>query len=568
MPARIALALAQMNPTVGDIEGNLELIRRVRVKAASRGADLVVFPELMLVGYPPEDLVLRPALADAARRAIDVLAALTGKGGPGLIVGTPWRERDGRLFNTAVLLHRGRLAGRVAKHVLPNYGVFDEKRVFETGPVPGPLAFPLPDGESVRIGLMIGQDMWGQDVAEGLGESGAEILVVPTGSPFEADKQEHRLQQAVARVTESGLPLLCVNQVGGQDELVFDGTSFALDADRRLVAQAPAFTEHLLMTTWERGADDVWVAARPTLKVAPLEPSEAVYRALVLGLRDHVGKNGFASVVLELSGGIDAALAAAVAVDALGRDRVHVLRLDASPADPARHGDAAACAALLGLKLRDLAIRPAVDAFEAVLAPVPTDAAVPAAVALRARLDGVLLATIADREGRLPLATADKSMLAIGPEILHGNAAGGFAVLKDVYRTRVIELARWRNARHPADCRGPAGTVVPEGIIAAATTATVGEGGSGMGEAGRPPSFAVLDRLLHGLVEADRGPQDLIEAGEPAALVHLVQNLLDAGERSRRQAPAGVKVTARSFGRDRRYPLTNGFHGRAVRDRG
>ena len=248
MTAQITIAMAQANPTVGDIEGNLALARRLRADAARRDADLVVFPELMLVGYPPEDLVLKPALCAYARHALEQLARDTGDGGPAVVMGAPWREPDGALYNAAFLLHGGAIAGRVFKHALPNYGVFDEKRVFAAGPIPGPAALPLKDGGAIRLGVMVCEDMWSEDVAEGLGESGAQILVVPNGSPFEHGKVDQRLQLAVARVTETGLPLLYVNQVGGQDELVFDGASFALDAQRRLVAQAPGFVETLSLT--------------------------------------------------------------------------------------------------------------------------------------------------------------------------------------------------------------------------------------------------------------------------------------------------------------------------------
>ena len=559
MAARIALALAQMNPTVGDLDGNVALIRRARARAAARGADLVVFPELMLVGYPPEDLALKSALADDARRAVDRLAGETGDGGPGMIVGTPWRERDGRLFNTVVLLHRGRLAGRVAKHVLPNYGVFDEKRVFETGAVPGPLAFPLPDGEAIRLGLMIGEDMWGQDVAEGLAESGAEILIVPGASPFEVDKQDTRLQLAVARVTETGLPLVFVNQVGGQDELVFDGASFALDADRRLVAQAPAFTDHLLMTTWERGPDDVWVAARAALKVAPLEPIGAIYRALVVGLRDYVEKNRFPGVVLALSGGIDAALSAAVAVDALGPERVRGVMLPSRTMSAESRADATACAAGLAIRLDEVSIEPAIDAFRAMLAPLFAD--VPPEVTekdLESRIRGVILMAISDKLGPMLLTTGTKSEISTGHATLYGDLCGGYSVLKDVYKTSVIALARWRNKQRPTDTRGPLGIAVPEAIVAKAPASTA-ELDAGRGDGENLPDYEALDRVLRGLIEADRSPRELVDAGESPELVRRAQELLDLAEYKRRQAPPGVKITNKAFGRDRRYPITNAF---------
>ena len=375
MTAEITIAMAQANPTVGDIEGNLALARRLRADAARQGAELVVFPELMLVGYPPEDLVLKPALCAYARHALEQLARDTGDGGPAVVMGAPWREPDGALYNAAFLLQGGAIAGRVFKHALPNYGVFDEKRVFAAGPIPGPLRLPLKGGGTIRLGVMVCEDMWFEDVAEGLGESGAQILVVPNGSPFEHGKVDQRLQLAVARVTETGLPLLYVNQVGGQDELVFDGASFALDAQRRLVAQAPGFVETLSLTTWRSEDGEVWVPAGPGEIAAPLPELETIYRAMVLGLRDYVDKNRFPGVVLGLSGGIDSALSALVAVDALGPERVHAVMMPSRYTSRDSLDDAADCARRLGIRLDEIAIEPAVAAFGGMLAPVFGDRA-------------------------------------------------------------------------------------------------------------------------------------------------------------------------------------------------
>ncbi len=311
MRAELTIAIAQTNPTVGDVAGNLERIRAWRGRAAAAGADLVIFSELVLVGYPPEDLVLKPALQEAARAAALALAADTGDGGPAVILGAPWVDQ-GKLYNAMLLLQGGRLASARYKYDLPNYGVFDEKRVFAQGPVPGPMAFPLPGGDQLRIGGMVCEDMWTGEVAEALQESGAEILIVPNGSPFEHDKLDVRLNLAVARVTETGLPLIYCNQVGGQDELVFDGASFVLDADRRLAAQARGFEEQLLITRWQRGEGEVWRCIEGDL-AEPVTGLEAIYRAMCLGLADYVDKNRFPGVVLGLSGGID--------FGALGRGR-------------------------------------------------------------------------------------------------------------------------------------------------------------------------------------------------------------------------------------------------------
>ena len=450
MTARIAIALAQINPTVGDIDGNVGLIRDARRRAAEEGADVVLLPELCVVGYPPEDLVLKPALTDHAMRAVEILAAETADGGPALIVGSPWREKDGRLYNAALLLQGGRVAGRVTKHQLPNYGVFDEKRWFVPGPVPGPLAFPLPGGEFVRLGLMVCEDMWTEDVAEGLAESGAEILLVPNGSPWEEGKQDRRLQLAVARSTETGLPLVYVNQVGGQDELVFDGASFALDAHRRLVAQLPSFVEHVAVTRWERGSDEVWRPVGDGPILAPLDQCEGVYRAMVLGLRDYVGKNRFPGVVLGMSGGIDSALSAAVAADALGPERVHAIMMPSRFTSRESLDDATDCSRRLGIRLDEIAIGPAVEAFRGMLAPIFGDR--PPDITeenIQARIRGVLLMAVSNKLGPMVLTTGNKSEMSVGYATLYGDMCGGYSVLKDVYKTMVFALCRWRNSHRP-----------------------------------------------------------------------------------------------------------------------
>ena len=368
MSAELTIAIAQTNPTVGDIPGNVARIRAARGDAAAAGADLVVYSELVVVGYPPEDLVLKQAVQEQARRAVEELAGDTADGGLSLIVGAPWVDR-GKLYNAMLLLQGGRIATARYKHDLPNYGVFDEKRVFAAGPVPGPMAFPLPGGEQLRIGGMVCEDMWTGDVAEGLEESGAEILIVPNGSPFEHDKQDVRLNLAVARVTETGLPLIYCNQVGGQDELVFDGASFVLGADRRLVAQAKGFEEDLLITRWRRDGDEVWTCVEGRIEPA-VEGSEAIYQAMSLGLRDYVDKNRFPGVVLGLSGGIDSALSAVVAVDALGPERVHAVMMPSRYTSTSSLEDAEAVAQALGIRLDRVPIEPAVAAFAAMLDPI------------------------------------------------------------------------------------------------------------------------------------------------------------------------------------------------------
>ena len=552
----ITIAMAQANPTVGDVAGNLALARRLRAQGAAAGADLVVLPELFLVGYPPEDLVLKPAVCEHARHALDELTRDTADGGPALVVGAPWRD-GGRLYNAAFVLAGGAVIGRVYKQALPNYGVFDEKRVFQPGPIPGPVRLPLPSGEAVRLGVMVCEDMWFEDVAEGLGESGAEILVVPNGSPFEHGKQDQRLQLAVARITETGLPLLYVNQVGGQDELVFDGGSFALDADRRLVAQSPSFVEALTLTRWRRGADERLEAVERGPIASPLPDLEAIYRAMVLGLHDYVAKNRFPGVVLGLSGGVNSALSAAVAADALGPEHVHAVMMPSRYTSRDSLDDAAACAALLGIRLDEVPIEPAVDAFHHMLAPVFANRAPDTTEEnIQSRIRGVILMAISNKLGPMVLTTGNKSEMSVGYATLYGDMCGGYSVLKDVYKTTVFALSHWRNATRPAGMLGPEGPVMPERVIVKPPTAELRD--NQKDENSLPP-YAILDQILDGLVEQDLSPRELVARGFPADTVRRVSNLLDLAEYKRRQAPPGVKITAKAFGRDRRYPITNAF---------
>ena len=555
---QITIALAQCNPTVGDLDGNLALIETLWRQAAAEGADLVVLPELVLTGYPLEDLVLEPALLQRTASLLEQLALKTGAGGPAILLGAPWAEGEGegRPYNGAFLLADGEIKGRRAKHELPNYGVFDEKRVFETGPIPGPIRLDLGSGGAIHLGVMICEDMWAPDVAEGLEESGADLLIVINASPFEAGKQDLRLQHAVARVTETGLPLLYLNLVGGQDELVFDGASLALDADRRLVAQAPWFEPSLLLTTWrDDGAG--WRFTGDRRLTRPPETLEAVYRAMVLGLRDYVAKNGFPGVVLGLSGGVDSGLSAAVAVDALGPDRVHALMMPSRYTATDSLEDAGESAALLGIQLDTVAIEPAVEAFGSMLAPLfgdrPPDTT---EENIQSRIRGLILMAVSNKLGFMVLTTGNKSEMSVGYATLYGDMCGGYSVLKDVYKTTVFALCHYRNATRPAGCLGPDSMVVPLRTIEKPPSAELK---ADQKDEDTLPAYSVLDAILEGLVEDDRSAAELVDAGHPEDAVRRVSNLLDIAEYKRRQAPPGVKITQKAFGRDRRYPITNHF---------
>ncbi|MCA3248531.1 MAG: NAD+ synthase [Azospirillum sp.] len=551
MTARLAIALAQTDPKVGDVAGNLARIRAARAEAAALGADLVVFSELVVAGYPPEDLVLKPAFQDACRKAVEALAGDTADGGPGMIVGAPWVE-NAKLHNSALLLDAGKIAAIRHKHELPNYGVFDEKRVFASGPLPGPVVF-----RGVRLGLMICEDMWFPDSAECLVESGAELLVVPNGSPFETDKLDERIALAGRRVAETGLPLIYVNQVGGQDELVFDGASFVLNADRDRAAQCSAFAEHVALTRWEKG-EKGWACVDGPRAPTP-DASGAIYAALVLGLRDYVAKNRFPGTILGLSGGIDSALTAAIAADALGPDKVRAVMMPSRYTSRESLEDAAACAKLLGIAYETISIEPAVDAFGAMLAGAfaGTNSGI-AEENIQSRARGLTLMALSNKFGHMVVSTGNKSEMSAGYATLYGDMCGGFAVLKDVYKTTVFELSRWRNANRPEGALGPRGPVMPERVIVKPPTAELREGQTD--EASLGP-YARLDAILRALVEGEKTVAEIVAAGYAEDEVRRVWRMLDLAEYKRRQAPPGVKITRRAFGRERRYPIVNGFRG-------
>ena len=549
MTDHLTIAIAQLNPTVGDIAGNIARLRRARAEGGRLGADLVVAPELCVAGYPPEDLVLKPAFVAACQAAVRAFATETTSG-PAIIVGTPWQQ-DGKRYNAAALLDGGKVAALRFKYDLPNYGVFDEKRVFTSGPAPGPIAF-----RGVRLGLMICEDMWTPDATEALQESGAELLLVVNGSPFESNKRDERLSLAVARVQESGLPLLYVNQICGQDELVFEGGSFAIDAGCHLRVQAPDWREIVLATEWRRTADDLWTV-EPGPMTPPSEGLEAVYQAMVLGLRDYVGKNRFPGVVIGLSGGVDSALTAAVAVDALGRDRVHCVMMPSPYTSRDSLEDAAEAASLLGVELRSIGIEPAMKAFAAMLAP-SFDGRLPDITEenIQSRARGLTLMALSNKFGWMVLSTGNKSEMSVGYATLYGDMCGGYNVLKDVYKMTVFALSRWRNQAHPEGLLGPAGRVIPERVITKPPSAELKP--DQKDEDSLPP-YHVLDGILECLVEHEMPVPDIVARGYDEATVRAVWRMLDRAEYKRRQAPPGVKITRRAFGRDRRYPITNAF---------
>jgi NAD+ synthase len=553
-PDILRIAVAQLNPVVGDIVGNLAKAREARADAQRQGADLVLFTELFLAGYPPEDLVLKPAFLRACQRAVDDLAADTADGGPAVIIGYP-RTEDGKRFNSVAILDAGKLVASRDKVDLPNYGEFDEKRVFDAGEMPGPVSL-----RGVRLGIPVCEDIWGEmGVCETLSESGAEILLVPNGSPYYRDKVDVRQQIVLRQVIESGLPLLYANQVGGQDELVFDGASFALNSDKSLAFQMSQFEEAVSLTVWKRQDDGGWACAEGPMSLIP-EREEADYRACMLGLRDYVNKNGFRNVVIGLSGGIDSAICAALAVDALGEERLRAVMLPYRYTTETSIEDAKACAKALGCRYDTVAIEEPVQGFLSVLGDMfeGTDEGI-TEENLQSRARGVILMAISNKFGSMVVTTGNKSEMSVGYATLYGDMNGGFNPIKDLYKMQVYALSRWRNSHVPPGALGPSGEVIPVNIIDKAPSAELRPDQTDQDSL---PPYPVLDDILECLVEHEMGVEEIVARGHDIATVHRIEHLLYIAEYKRRQSAPGVKITRKNFGRDRRYPITNRFRDR------
>ncbi len=546
---RLVIALAQINCIVGGIAGNLKRLRDARAEAAAFGADLVMFSELFIAGYPPEDLVLKPAFLEACRAACEEIARETSDGGPAVLVGLPWGE-NGQRYNAYALLDKGRIEAVRFKVDLPNYGVFDEKRVFAPGPMPGPVVF-----KGVRIGIPICEDIWGPDPVESLVETGGEILLVPNGSPFWRGKTNERHSIAVSRVRESHLPLIYLNQFGGQDELVFDGASFGLNGDLSRAFQLPAFSPMVAKTVWERGEKGFVCVEGPRSEVE--EGDEADYAACVLGLRDYVTKNGFPGVVMGLSGGVDSALCAAISVDALGPGKVHCVMLPYRYTSNESLSDAAQCARALGVRYDILPIATAVEGFDQLLAPLfkGTNRGI-TEENLQSRVRGTVLMSVSNKFGSMLVTTGNKSEMSVGYATIYGDMNGGFNPVKDLYKMEVFRLAKLRNRWKPKDALGPDGEVIGENILTKAPSAELRENQKDQDSL---PPYEVLDAILEALVEKEMRLADVVEKGHDPAAVRKIERLLYLAEYKRRQSAPGVKVTKKNFGRDRRYPIVNLF---------
>ena len=544
----LSITLAQLNQSVGDIAGNAAAMLRAREGAGA--SDLIVFPEMQLIGYPAEDLVLKPALVERAAAELETMAKVTADGGPAMLVGSIF-VIDGALHNGVALLDGGKVAAIRLKHELPNYGTFDEVRLFQPGPLPEPIVF-----KGVMIGLPICEDIWHPDVCRHLADFGAELLLCINGSPYEIDKDTLRIDGvAKRRAVDTGLPLAYLNRVGGQDELVFDGASFVVNGDGGLAVQLTDWEEQVITTRWTRTANG-WRCDRGELAVLADHP-EDIYCAMVLALRDYVDRNRFPGVVLGLSGGIDSAICAAIAADALGPERVWSVMLPSRFTSQLSLDLATECARMIGCRYDTIPISPAVDAFDTMLEGTFADINVDITEEnVQSRIRGVTLMALSNKFGPMLLTTGNKSEMSVGYATIYGDMAGGYNPLKDAYKMTVFAISEWRNLHKPKIGLGPDGRVMPHEIITRPPSAELRP--DQKDEDSLPP-YPVLDKILLGLVEHEKSVDQLVAEGLDRDTVVRIERLLYVAEYKRRQAPPGVKLGTRNFGRDRRYPLTNAF---------
>lgn len=548
MTDKLSITLAQVNQNVGDIAGNADDMLAVRARAGK--VDLVAFPEMQLIGYPAEDLILKPALIQRAQAELDRLAKATADGGPGMLVGSVF-VRDGALHNGVAVLDGGKVTAVRFKHELPNYGTFDEKRLFAPGPLPEPVLF-----RGAMLGLPICEDIWHPDVCRHLADFGAGLFICINGSPYEIEKDVLRIEGvAKRRAADTGLPLAYLNRIGGQDELVFDGASFVVNGDGRLAVQLADWEQRETRTNWTRTARG-WNCDRGEVERLADHP-EDVYCAMVLALRDYVNKNGFPGVVLGLSGGIDSAACAAIAVDALGPERVWCVMLPSRFTSQASLDDAEACARALGCRYSTIPIQPAVEGFDRMLEDDFSDTQVDITEEnIQSRIRGVTLMALSNKFGPMLMTTGNKSEMSVGYATIYGDMAGGYNPLKDAYKMTVFGVSDWRNKNTPKIGMGPGGEVIPQNIIDKPPSAELRP--DQKDEDSLPP-YPVLDDILLGLVDHEKSVEQIVSEGHNRETVARIERLLHLAEYKRRQAPPGVKLGARNFGRDRRYPITHKF---------
>ena len=547
MTQRLKIASAQLNPTVGDLSGNYAKAVSAFERAKTGGADILVLPELFILGYPPEDLVLKPAAIADCRLRAEEFAKLT-EDGPAVVFPVPWRDGD-KLHNAALFMQNGAITDVRFKHHLPNYGVFDEARVFDKGPLPEPINF-----KGVKIGLPICEDLWQKGVASNLADKGAEILISPNGSPWRRTALSERVEALGEKVHNEGLPLIYVNQIGGQDELVFDGSSFSMAADETIVQSLRSFIEDYDIATWEK-KDGVWTCLEAA-KYEQLTGHEADWRAMCLGLGDYVNKNGFKQIVLGMSGGIDSAMAATIAVDALGPDRVWCIMMPSKYTSDNSLDDAKDCSNRIGARYDIISIAPAIKAFDEMTEPFFKD--LPPSTAeenIQSRSRALTLMALSNKFGPMLVTTGNKSEMAVGYATLYGDMCGGYNPLKDVYKTEVFALAEWRNKNTPDDLLG-SDYPIPDNIITKPPTAELRDNQK---DSDSLPEYPVLDDILFGLIEQELSVEEILARGHKSADVKRIQHLLYIAEYKRRQAPPGVKIGNKNFGRDRRYPITNKY---------
>ena len=546
MQDKLRLTLAQLNPTLGDFAGNIAKAAEAHAAAAAAGADMVVFPEMFVTGYQAQDLVLRDAFTLDAMAHVEMLARNCANG-PAIGIGAPLLE-EGRLYNAYFVLKDGKIAATIRKHELPNSDVFDERRLFEHGPVSGPVSL-----NGVRIGIPVCEDAWHAEVCETLAESGAEIFVVPNGSPYYRGKFDRRINHMVARVIENDLPLVYLNMVGGQDDQVFDGGSFVLNQGGRLAMQMPLFDEDITHVDFIR-KDGGWQALEGD-KIPHVDEWEQDYRVMLQGLRDYMGKTGFKKVLLGLSGGIDSAIVATIAVDALGAQNVRCVMLPSEYTSQNSLDDAADLAKNLGVRLDNVPITAGRAAITDTLAPLFEGLEEGLAEEnIQSRLRGLLLMALSNKFGEMLLTTGNKSEVAVGYATIYGDMAGGYNPIKDLYKMRVFESCRWRNANHRDWMLGPEGVVIPPQIIDKPPTAELREDQK---DSDSLPEYAVLDGILELLVDQDKPVAEIVAAGFDRDVVKRVEHLVFISEYKRFQSAPGPRLTHKAFWLDRRYPIVN-----------
>ena len=546
MADRFRMTMAQANPTVGELAGNAARARAVWTQGRDAGADMVALPEMFITGYNAQDLVRKPAFHRAAMAAISDLAAACTEG-PALGIGGPWSE-NGKLYNAYFILRNGKITSTILKHHLPNDTVFDEARIFDAGPLGGPYSVG-----NTRIGSPICEDAWHEDVAETLAETGAEFLLVPNGSPYDREKLAVRQNIMVARVIETGLPLIYLNMVGGQDDQVFDGGSFVLNPGGALAAQLPLFEETVAHIDLVRCAEGWCAEPGPKAKIPDM--LEQDYHAVVLALRDYLRKSGFARVLLGLSGGIDSAFVATIAADAIGAENVRCVMLPSDYTSEASLEDAKAVAELLGCAYDLVPISASQASINGTLAPLFNEAETDITEEnIQSRLRGLLLMALSNKFGEMLLTTGNKSEVAVGYATIYGDMAGGYNPIKDLYKTRIFELCRWRNSQHHNWMMAPAGTVIPERIINKPPSAELRPDQK---DSDSLPDYPVLDGILEMLVDADASIAECLAAGYNEADVRQVQDLLYVSEYKRLQSAPGVRLSKKAFWLDRRYPIVN-----------